>query len=64
MLYWHFGVYFDINLKLLSGKNTQKVNIQIIRDSKNWVFDEQNVMINHHIVPQIQLQYEHFMNIS
>ena len=23
-LYWHFGVYFDINLKLLSGKNTQK----------------------------------------
>ena len=27
-LYWHFWVYFDINLKLLSGKNTQKVNKQ------------------------------------
>ena len=32
-LYWHFWVYFDINLKLLSGKNTQKVNKQNIRDS-------------------------------
>ena len=31
-LYWHFWVYFDINLKLLSGKNTQKVNKQNIRD--------------------------------
>ena len=26
--YPHFWVYFDINLKLLSGKNTQKVNQQ------------------------------------
>ena len=33
-LYRHFWVYFDINLKLLSGKNTQKVNKQKIR-SKN-----------------------------
>ena len=24
-LYWHFGVYFDISLKFLSGKNTQIV---------------------------------------
>ena len=32
-LYWHFWVYFDINLKLLSGKNTQKVNKQNIWDS-------------------------------
>ena len=32
-LYWHFWVYFDINLKLLSGKNTQKVNKQNIRVS-------------------------------
>ena len=41
-LYWHFGVYFDINLKLLSGKNTQKANKQKIRDSLNWVLDELN----------------------
>ena len=27
-LYWHFWVHCDINLKLLSGKNTQKVNQQ------------------------------------
>ena len=26
-------VYFDINLKLLSGKNTQKINKQKIQDS-------------------------------
>ena len=32
-LYWHFWVHFDINLGLLSGKNTQKVNKQNIRDS-------------------------------
>ena len=32
-LYIHFWVYFDINLKLLSGKNTQKVKKQNIRDS-------------------------------
>ena len=32
-LYWHFWVYFDINLKLFSGKYTQKVNKQNIRDS-------------------------------
>ena len=32
-LYWHFWVYFVINLELLSGKNTQKVNKQDIRDS-------------------------------
>ena len=25
-LHWHFWVYFDMNLKLLSGKDTQKVN--------------------------------------
>ena len=28
-----FWVYFDNNLKILSGKNTQKVNKQKIRDS-------------------------------
>ena len=32
-LYLHFWVHFDINLKLLSGKNTQEVNKQNIRDS-------------------------------
>ena len=32
-VHWHFWVYFNINLKLLSGKNTQKVNKQNIRDS-------------------------------
>ena len=32
-LYWHFWVYFDINLKILSGKNTQIVNKQNIWDS-------------------------------
>jgi hypothetical protein len=31
--YWHFRVYFYINLKLLSRKNTQKVNKPNIRDS-------------------------------
>ena len=31
--------YFDINLKLLSGKNTQKVFI-------NWVFDELNEILD------------------
>ena len=31
--YWHFWVYFDINIKLLSGKNTQKVNKKNIQDS-------------------------------
>ena len=36
MLYWHFWVYFDINLKLLSGKNTQKVNKQNIGCSMSW----------------------------
>ena len=30
--HWHFWVYFDINTKLLSGKNAQNVNKQI-RDS-------------------------------
>ena len=35
-------MYFDINLKLLSGKNTKKVNKQNIWDSQNWVFDELN----------------------
>ena len=35
-------MYFDINLKLLPGKNTQKVNKQNIQDSQNWVFDEMN----------------------
>ena len=30
-LYWHFWVYCDNNLKLLPGKNTQKVNKQKIR---------------------------------
>jgi hypothetical protein len=39
-------VYFDIILKLLFGKNTQKVNKQKIRDSKNWVFDELNEIFN------------------
>ena len=28
-----FGVYFDIDLKLLSGKNIQKENKQYIQDS-------------------------------
>ena len=32
-LYWHFLVYFDINLKLLPGKYSQKVNKQNIRVS-------------------------------
>ena len=32
-------MYFDINLKLISGKNTQKVNKQNIRDSQNCVCD-------------------------
>ena len=41
-LYWHFWVYFDINLKILSRKNTQKVIKQNIWDSKNWVFNELN----------------------
>ena len=36
-LYWPFWVYLDINLKLLSGKNTQKVNKQNIWDSYNWM---------------------------
>ena len=27
-IYWHFWVYCDIDLKLLLGKNTQKVNKQ------------------------------------
>ena len=35
-------MYSDTNLKLLSGKNTQKVNKQKIQDSENWVFDELN----------------------
>ena len=30
-----FWVYFDINLKLLSGKNTNKVSKQNIQDPKN-----------------------------
>ena len=34
--------YFDITLKLLSEKNTQKVNKQNIQDSYNWVFNELN----------------------
>ena len=33
-LYWHFWVHFDINLKLLSGKNTGKVNKQIFEIRK------------------------------
>ena len=33
-MYWHFWLYFDIYLKLLSGKNTQKVKKQNIRDRK------------------------------
>ena len=32
-LYWHFWVYFDIDLKLLPGKSTQKVKKQNFRDS-------------------------------
>ena len=36
---------FNINLKLLSGNNTQKVNKQNIRDLQNWVFDELNEII-------------------
>ena len=31
-------------IKLLSGKNTQKVNDQNIRDLKNWASDELNKM--------------------
>ena len=34
--------YFNINLKLLSRKNTQKVIKQNIWDLKNWVFNELN----------------------
>ena len=33
LMSWHFWVYFDINLKLLSEKNTQKVKKQNIWDS-------------------------------
>jgi len=43
---FNLWVYFDIILKLLFGKNTQKVNKQKIRDSKNWVFDELNEIFN------------------
>ena len=32
-LYLHFWVHFDINLKLLSGNDTQKVNKQNFWDS-------------------------------
>ena len=32
-LYWHFWVYFDNNLKIIAGENTQKVSKQKIRDS-------------------------------
>ena len=35
-------MYFDINLKLLSGKNTQKVDKQKIQESENWVFGERD----------------------
>ena len=35
-------MYFDISLKLLSQKNTKKVNKQNIWDSENWVFGELN----------------------
>ena len=41
-LHLHFWVYLHINLKILSGKNTQKVNKQKIWDSYNWVFNELN----------------------
>ena len=37
---------FDVNLKLLSGKNTEKVNNQNIWDSLDWVFDELNEIID------------------
>ena len=30
MLHWHFWVHCDINLKLLPGENTEKVNKQNI----------------------------------
>ena len=41
-LFWHFWVYFDINLNILSGTKYSNVSKQKIQDSKNWVFDELN----------------------
>ena len=44
-LYWHFRVYCGNNLKLLPGKNTQKVNKQkksLGFGIRNWLFDELN----------------------
>ena len=38
-------MYSDIDLKLLSGKNTQEVNKLNIRDSLNRVFDELNEIL-------------------
>ena len=38
-------MHFDIDLKLLFGKNIKKVNKQEIRESQNWVFDELNEII-------------------
>ena len=39
-------MYFDIDPKHLSGKHTQKVNKQNIRDLQNWVFDQLNEILN------------------
>ena len=47
---------FDINVKLLSGRNTQKVNKQNIRDSYNLVVDELKQDINFEIrIPDLRM---------
>ena len=53
-------MYFDINLKLLSGKNTQKVNKQKIQDSENWMLDELNKICNYSklILPLQSVSYQ------
>ena len=62
MTSWHFWVYFDINSKLLSGKNTQQVKKQNIRDSLNWVFDELNEIHNLKIKDQNHINNCHIDN--
>ena len=48
-------MYFDIDLKLKSGKNAQKVNKQNNRDSQNWMLDELNEIINNASEPILVL---------
>ena len=44
LLFGRFAGSYLQSIKLLSGKNTQKVNEHNIWDLKNWVFDELNKM--------------------